>query len=508
MRPAVTSAGLTGVARLPRTAKAKPPGPRTVSAVASRMPRNLIVIVGDTLRHPRYIPTFDGQPAMPFLDEVARQGASLGRLVASSSWTCPSHASLLTGVDTWETHFYLSATHHSMPKVTSLAEKWRARGGVSVAFSGNFLVAPEIGTAPGYDAYNPGLLAKTAGAAQQGLTTIGYERLLHRVERRLRSHPRPGLGARASASAVEFLGTGLYQAINQMRRGTAINAAMRRALRGLRDGRPVHLFVNFAEPHEPYLLRQAGESRINVGHLPSINLARHIDYLAPAGQGEQFRRAYVASVRELDRQLRTAFTTFERAGLLRDAVVLFVADHGQSLGEHDFYGHGHYLYDELLEVPGFLLEYRDGQRVPLTSPDTDWIDLRHVHDLLASVAPDGDALDPGPILAESLARRGPAASYWEGPLPRSPRGFLYQPARSEIYRLLRVRRGDRAAMVTDGGKDPAPRALPEENGSPADPELAALGTTYLGRARAEPSAEGASTLAHDVDERLKSWGYD
>ncbi len=51
------------------------------------MPRNLIVIVGDTLRHPRFVPTFDGQPAMPFLESVARRAAVLPRLVSSSSWT-------------------------------------------------------------------------------------------------------------------------------------------------------------------------------------------------------------------------------------------------------------------------------------------------------------------------------------------------------------------------------------------------------------------------------------
>lgn len=473
------------------------------------MPRNLIVVVGDTLRHPRYVPTFDGMAAMPFLEGVSKKAATIGRLVASSSWTCPSHASLLTGVDTWETHFYLSATHHSMPKVTSLADRWRAAGGTSVAFSGNFLVAPEIGTAPGYDAYNPGLLAKAAGAAQQGLTTLGYERLLHRVERRLRARPQPRFGARASAGAVEFLGTSLYSAINQMRRGTAINAAMRRALRRHRDPRPVHLFVNFAEPHEPYLLRQPGEpGRARIGHLPSINLARHIDYLGPAGQGEQFRRAYVASVRELDRQIETAFETFRRAGLLENAVVLFVADHGQSLGEHDFYGHGHYLYDELLEVPGFLLEFRDGQPLPLASPDTDWVDLRHLNDLLSAAGPSGDAIDPAALLAESLARRGPAASYWEGPEPRSPRGFLYQPARSEIYRLLRVRRGEDRAMVADGGGRTAPEVVPEESGRPSDPELGEIAARYIVRAKAEEGGAPSTTLSHDVDARLKSWGYD
>jgi len=484
------------------------PADSEFSAIPERslVPRNLIVIVADTLRHPRY---FDGggvAASMPFLESVQREATSLDRLIASSSWTCPSHASLLTGVDPWNTHFYLSKIRHSTPDIPSLADRWRERGGRSMAFSENFLVAPELGTAPGYDAYNPGLFARMAGKIQQGVTTLGYERVLHRVERR-RLQPGAGTSARTAARAVEFLGTGIYQTINSMRSGVALNGALRRSLRDRRDRQPLHLFLNFGEAHEPYFSGgPTGAGSGDIGRIPSINFARHTDYLAPAGEGPRFLAAYMRSVRILDDHLRMAFETFRRAGLLENAVVLFTSDHGQSLGEHGFYGHGHYLYDELIRIPGFLLEYRDSAPVKIPPVATDWVDLRHLFDLLVSAAPDGSPLDPTKVLNESLGRRGPAASFWEGPLPRPPKGFFHSPPRSELYRLLRVQRGDSAATLTDGLDGVPMTTLPEEGGATSDPELVDLGRRYLAATTNDAAAPAA--LDSQVDARLKSWGYD
>jgi hypothetical protein len=292
-----------------------------------------------------------------------------------------------------------------------------------------------------------------------------------------------------------------------MRSGPALNAAMSRAFRGRRDRRPVHLFLNYCEAHEPYMARSPGDSGANaLGRLPSINLARHTDYLAPTGEGSAFLATYMRSLRDLDSNLRVAFDLFRKYGLLEDAVILFVSDHGQSLGEHGFYGHGHYLYDELVRIPGFLLEYRDSALVPVRPPTSDWVDLRHVFDVLMSAGPEGGPIDLDRTLTESLSRRGPAVTFWEGPAPRPPKGFFHSPPRSEIYRLLRVVRGERAATLSDGMSATAPTTLPEEGGVQSDPELAVLAGRYLTKGRVEPTAPVG--LNATVDARLKSWGYD
>jgi arylsulfatase A-like enzyme len=41
-------------------------------------------------------------------------------------------------------------------------------------------------------------------------------------------------------------------------------------------------------------------------------------------------------------------------GLLENAITLIVADHGESLGEHDYWGHGRRVYEPSLHVPMVL----------------------------------------------------------------------------------------------------------------------------------------------------------
>jgi arylsulfatase A-like enzyme len=68
------------------------------------------------------------------------------------------------------------------------------------------------------------------------------------------------------------------------------------------------------------------------------------------------RRLYAADIRALDEQIgRLTSAARERFG--KDLLIVFTADHGESLGEHDFYfDHGDYVYNAGTRVPlGFVL---------------------------------------------------------------------------------------------------------------------------------------------------------
>lgn len=473
------------------------------------MPRNLIVVVADTLRHPQYLRGAPGGATMPFLDSLLPSGRSFPQLVSTSSWTCPAHAGLLSGADPWETHFFLSGTIRSVPSLPSVADRWREAGGESVAFSSNFLVAPEMGTAPGYDRFNPGLPARFAGTLQKAVTFLGYEQLVYLAAKASRVvGPHPGALGRA---ALGFGGS-FYKSVNSMRSGRFIVRAIRRYLKA-RSGaaRPLHLFVNLAETHEPYLVGQNGGlsgSTIDAGNLPSINFARHNDYLGPQGRDPRFLRAYSDSVRELDATLAELVDGLRRAGALRDAVLLFVSDHGQSLGEEGFFGHGHYLYDELVKIPGAIWEFRDGQPVTPSPAPPEWVDLRHVHDLLLSTIESTGPLDPSASLGASLARRGPAAAFWEGPKPRAPQGLLFRPPRSEVYRSVRLFQGTGTALLTSGLDGKEITSLPTTGPESTSEELADRGRRILGGVNLPAPETGPGSLDLEVDRRLRSWGYD
>ena len=475
--------------------------------------RNLVVIVADTLRDPRPLGV-PGTPLMPFLDSFAPQGVSFGHLLASSSWTAPAHVSLLTGVDPWETHFQVPGAPRRPPPSESLADKWTKEGGVSAAFSANFVVTPVLGTATGYTRFNPGFPAGTAGKVQLALQFAGYERLLYWAIEATHQRRAGPLG-RLGAHALDWGGAGLTKAIGTMRSGETLARALQSFLRRRprQNAPPLHLFFNLVEAHEPYLdsvSTSPDSGRRTLANMPSINMARLTDALRPVGNPASFLDAYRASLPAVDAVFRRLVEILRKGGVLDNAVLVFLSDHGQNLGEHGFYGHGYYLYDELVKIPGYLWEFRDGRPVPVPGVPEEWVDHRHVFDLLSTVTPDGAPVVPADTLELSLLRRGPATSYFEGPVPRPPGGFVFKTPQSEIYRMLRVQRGGETALVMSDVKGGQLRTASAESPDPVSAELDELGRQVLASIRTTPAAGSGAQSEMDakVDARLKSWGYD
>jgi len=106
-------------------------------------------------------------------------------------------------------------------------------------------------------------------------------------------------------------------------------------------GRPLMLWVHYVEPHAPYRL--------------------HNEFVEPLGIRSQSNVApsdrYDTEIAEVDRALGEFLAGYER--LLPDAetLIVFTSDHGESLGEHNYWGHGRHLYEPTLHVP-FALTWR------------------------------------------------------------------------------------------------------------------------------------------------------
>jgi len=107
------------------------------------------------------------------------------------------------------------------------------------------------------------------------------------------------------------------------------------AIRWLRDhqqsraGTPLMMWVHYFDPHLPY--------RSPLQHLPEF-----------AG------RPYDAEIAWADQQLGRLLAEYERIGLTENTLVVLVADHGESLGEHGEPTHGMFIYEATLRVPIIL----------------------------------------------------------------------------------------------------------------------------------------------------------
>ncbi len=467
------------------------------------MPKNLVVIVLDTLRHPKFFPGLDDGSAMPYFRSLEPSGLSFSNLIASSCWTPPSHVSLLSGTDPWNTHFHIASGTSHVPTAPFLADRWHSLGGESAAFSANWLVAPEVGTARGYDTFNPGLPTSLSGLALQGVQVAGFEQLMFS---RIARSPCDATGRTRGLldRSIQIFGTAFHRSIRPLYSGLRVVRAMNRFLRLRSDRRPLHLFLNLMEMHEPYPSpggRRGGG--LDLQYLPSVNLARHTQALERWGEALGMMEPYRLAARNLDSALRSAVESLRKAGVLDDAALLVTSDHGQGLGEHGgFFGHAFFLHDELVRIPAVYLEFEHGQPKLDAGRYDGVFDLRHLFDLLIDRSVEVRPVAPDRSIPASVARRGPAASFWEGPRPHPPRGFLLSPPPSAYHRAVRVF-GEEGILALDSDGT----TVFEGAASSPSELLVASAETAIGQTGG-PARTSPGRRDPEVDKRLKSWGYD
>ncbi|HEY0510514.1 MAG TPA: sulfatase [Thermoanaerobaculia bacterium] len=115
------------------------------------------------------------------------------------------------------------------------------------------------------------------------------------------------------------------------------------ALAWLRDARAGHrpflLWVHYVEPHAPYRLH--------------AELVRPLGIPEPSGRGDVSRvDRYDTEIAFADRHLGRLLAAFDQDPDLRaNTLFVFAADHGESLGEHGYWGHGRNLYEPTLRIP-------------------------------------------------------------------------------------------------------------------------------------------------------------
>lgn len=204
-------------------------------------------------------------------------------------------------------------------------------------------------------------------------------------------------------------------------------------------GKPLFLWVHYQDPHGPYAPPQEFASA--VGEPPEehrllrLNRTRSGAGGIPLHQRLPGRRNYFhyvwqydGEIRYFDHELGRLFSALEKAGLYDTSLILFTADHGEGMGEHEFYfSHVGRLFHGLTHVP---LVLRHGDR--LSGRRRDYVQHVDIVPTLASAA--GIALDTrlrGTDLREPTPEGREIFAIVESPLDRD---------------------GERASLVVDGLK--------------------------------------------------------
>ncbi|MDH4258169.1 MAG: sulfatase-like hydrolase/transferase [Candidatus Aminicenantes bacterium] len=105
--------------------------------------------------------------------------------------------------------------------------------------------------------------------------------------------------------------------------------------------RKFFFWVHYTEPHEPYVYRK----EFDLGYKEAD------PSLYPPGSDFKKIRKYDTEIGYDDFFIGELIKRIKELGLYEDSLIIFMADHGESFGEHDYYGHGRKLYNSCLHVP-------------------------------------------------------------------------------------------------------------------------------------------------------------
>jgi arylsulfatase A-like enzyme len=127
---------------------------------------------------------------------------------------------------------------------------------------------------------------------------------------------------------------------------------------------PFFLWVHYQDPHGPYTPPESWRERFspleapedpdvltvtdNYGH-GGIPEYQCIDDARSPGE---YRARYRAEIAFTDQMIGKLIADLKARGLWENSIVVFTADHGEALGEHDFwFCHGHNVTEDLIHVP-------------------------------------------------------------------------------------------------------------------------------------------------------------
>jgi len=268
---------------------------------------NVILFTLDTFR-PDRMRTYGGELDLtPNLDAFAANSIVFENAISPIGVTFPSHSTMFTGQYPGE-HGVLWNDYSLPPGARTLAETLRSVGYQTAAFVSNLGMVCYGGLDQGFDV----------------LSTADVPLCENNV--------RPG--SETNQDAIKWLET---------------QAA---------DSGPYFMWIHYFDAHAPYAPTSYSEKEFSklgyTGHYRDGATVEEFYAYKHGSKSNEERAAinilYDGHVKEVDENFRVMMDALKARGVLDNALVVVVADHGQSLGEHGFVGHG-WITEECLRVP-------------------------------------------------------------------------------------------------------------------------------------------------------------
>ncbi len=300
--------------------------------------RNVFLITIDTLRADHLGAYGYPRNTSPNLDRFARENVLFREPLAQWPKTSPSFVSMLSGLHPQTTGLTRLCPLQIAEEMTMVAERFGSGGYHTLAVVSNPNLDAQFGFAQGFDDYSEGWKPEQ----EKRLTTKGKQR--------------------GPASYAQFINRHAFSALDRA---------------GTKEG--VFAWIHYTDPHAPY--QPPAEYANRFVRDPWYDPTRMVDFTAsndacfggvrPFAQLEEHRELayyvaqYDAAIFTVDEQIGELFKGLKARNLLDDALVIITADHGEALGEHDYYfDHGALPYQDCIRVP--LMMTMPGLAAPVT----------------------------------------------------------------------------------------------------------------------------------------------
>lgn len=319
---------------------------------------NVLLVVVDALRVDR-VGSYDGRPVTPTIDELAADGTVFENAYSTTNATDPALTSLQTGQYP-RTHGVLNHGSH-----VTATEKQRVEetSTLPVALDGR--------------GFATGAFGRPLGRWHRR----GFDRYpeLSSAHWRLKSLEKAVSGALYSVHpSIGDTISGVYNRLTDRTGSDDESGIVDRFTEFVDDADRFYSLVHLMDTHTPYdvdddLVEECLE-RFDYENTPLSAVAEafptgSITYnsLQPGGVvnrdndrwadhevgvGTALARAqYDAAATEADRTIGALLSALRNRGILEETLVVVLADHGESLGEHDIYFEHHGLYEPTVRVP-------------------------------------------------------------------------------------------------------------------------------------------------------------
>ena len=280
-------------------------------------PRRVFLITVDTLRADHLSAYGYARATSPELDALGASGVTFERAIAQWPKTGSSFASMFTGLYPHTTGLTHRAAVRVPAEYLTLPELFKEKGYTTVAVQSNPVLATRFGWDTGFDEY-----LQSWGSGDVPPEPQALRPLVH--------------AGKVNSLALPLL---------EKHAGTD----------------RLFVWLHYSDPHAPYVLPDGAENPF----LDDPHFTQ--EATVPAKVTRAYRLGdrtdlkyyvaqYDANVRVVDRAIREVLEKARSLGLLEDSLVVFTADHGESLGEHDsWFEHGPLPYNTTSHVPLFFV---------------------------------------------------------------------------------------------------------------------------------------------------------